>query len=122
MAGVFELKHKNKTILCLDISNLMVQDKPEINKHVECAKEKIQSHPPKSVLVLTNVTMTRFDREISGIITDYAKHNTPYVKASAIVGLLGLQRVILQAVKTFTGRDFYLATTIDEALEWLVKQ
>jgi hypothetical protein len=51
--------------------------------------QNICQHPPKSVLVITNVINTGFDTEISGIIKEYAQHNTPYVKASAVVGISG---------------------------------
>ncbi|MGD0589340.1 MAG: hypothetical protein ABSA44_00905 [Bacteroidota bacterium] len=122
MAGVYELDHKGKTILCLDIAGLQSRDKPEFHKLVAQAKQNIRQHPPKSVLVITNVTNTGFDTEISGIIKEYAQHNTPYVKASSVVGISGWSKIILMAIKTVTGRDFYLANTMEEAKEWLVKQ
>jgi trimethylamine:corrinoid methyltransferase-like protein len=122
MAGVYELNHKGKNILCLDIADMKTQDKPEFHKHIELAKEKIRKMPEKSTLIITNVTNIRFDTEMANSIKKYAEHNTPYVKASAIVGLSGLQKIIYMAVKTITGRDFYLANTLEDAMEWLVKQ
>jgi len=122
MAGVYELNHKGKNILCLDLADLTTQDKPEFHTHIESAKKKIQLQPQKSMLVITNVTNIRFDSEMATSIREYAAHNTPYVKASALVGVSGLQKIIVQAVKKFTGRDFYLADTMEEAKEWLVKQ
>jgi hypothetical protein len=122
MAGVYELNHKGKNILCLDIADLKTQDKTDFHKHIENAKKKIQMQPHKSLLVITNVTNIRFDSEMANSMREYAAHNTPYVKASALVGVSGLQKIIVQAVKAFTGRDFYLANTMEEAKEWLVKQ
>jgi hypothetical protein len=122
MASVYELDHKGKTIVCLDIAGLQSRDKPEFHKLIAQAKQNIQKYSPKSALVITNVINTGFDTEVSGIIKEYAQHNTPYVKASAIVGIVGWSKVILMAVKAVTGRDFYLANTMEEAKEWLVKQ
>ena len=122
MAGFYELNHKNKKIFCLDITDLQMKDAQEIQKHVEQAKQKIRRQPPKSVLHITNVTHTGFNTDVTNIIKEYAKHNTPYIKASAIVGMTGLQKIIYTAIKAFTGRDFYLANTMEEAKEWLVKQ
>ena len=122
MAGVYELTYKGKNILCLDISGLQSKDKSKFLEYVGHAKEIIRKQPPKSLLVITNVINTGFDSEVAGIIKEYAQHNTPYVKASAIVGIAGWAKVILVAVKTVTGRDFYLADTMDEAQEWLAKQ
>lgn len=122
MAGVYEIKYKGKTILCMDIADLRSKDKPEFLKHVGRAKEIIRTAPPKSMLVITKVTDTGFDSEVASIIKEYAQHNTPYVKASAVVGIGGWAKIVLSAIKTLTGRDFYLADTIEEAQEWLVQQ
>jgi hypothetical protein len=101
---------------------LQSRDKPEFRKLVAQAKQNIRQYPLKSALVITNVINTGFDTEVSGIIKEYAQHNTPYVKASAVVGISGWSKIILMAIKTVTGRDFYLANTLEEAKEWLVKQ
>ncbi|MFZ1976708.1 MAG: STAS/SEC14 domain-containing protein [Bacteroidota bacterium] len=122
MAGVYELEYKGKAIFCMDISGLQSKDIQEFYKHVNHAEEMIRKHPPKSLLVITEVTNTGFDTAVAGIIKDYAQHNTPYVKASAVVGIVGWSKIILTAIKTATGRDFYLADTMEDAKEWLVKQ
>jgi hypothetical protein len=48
-----------------------------------------------------------------------ADGNKPYAKAAAIAGLGPGQRVVLNVVKTLTGRDFQLFATREEALEYL---
>ena len=122
MAGVYELHYEGKTILCMDIAGLQSKDKLEFLEHVKRAKEIIRKQPPKSLLVITKVIDTGFDTEVAKIIKEYAQHNTPYVKASAVVGIAGWSKIILTAIKTLTGRDFYLADTMEEAQEWLAKQ
>jgi len=122
MAGVYELVYKGKNILCLDVAGLKLKDKPEFQKLVEDAKEQIEKHPAKSLLLITNVTDTGFDTQVAAIMGEYADHNTPYVKASALVGVSGVQKVVLAAIKAITGRDFYLAGTMEEAQEWLIQQ
>ena len=122
MAGVYELNYEGKTILCMDIAGLQSKDKPEFLEIVKRAKEIIRKQPPKSLLVITKVTNTGFDTEVAGIIKEYAQHNTPYVKASAVVGIAGWSKIILTAVKALTGRDFHITDTMEEAQEWLVKQ
>jgi hypothetical protein len=122
MAGVYELKYKGKTILCMDIAGLTTKDKPEFIKHVGQAKEIIRKQPPKSLLVITKVSETGFDSEIAALIKEYAQHNTPFVKASAVVGVAGWAKIVLTAIKTLTGRDFHVSDTMEEAQEWLVQQ
>ena len=122
MAGVYELTFKGKTILCMDIAGLQSKDKPDFLECVRQAKEIIRKQPPKSLLVITKVTDTGFDSEVANIIKEYAQHNTPYVKASAVVGIAGWSKIILTAIITLTGRDFHLSDTMEDAQEWLVKQ
>jgi hypothetical protein len=122
MAGVYELKYKDKSILCLDVAGLKLKDKEEFKKLVEFAEEEIRIHPPQSLLLITDVTDTGFDTEVSAVMGEYAMHNTPYVKASALVGVSGVQKVVLAAIKALTGRNFYLADTKEEAQEWLIQQ
>jgi hypothetical protein len=122
MAGVYELNYKGKSILCLDVAGLKLKDKPEFQKHVEDAKEQIRKYSPKSLLIITNVTDTGFDTQVAAIMGEYADHNTPYIKASALVGIAGVQKVVLAAIKAMIGRDFYLADTMEEAQEWLIHQ
>jgi hypothetical protein len=122
MAGVYELNYKGKNILCVDVAGLQLKDKQEFQEHINHAKEEIQKHSPKSLLIITNVANTGFDTEVATIMGEYASHNTPYIKASALVGVSGVQKVVLAAIKALTGRDFYLADTMEEAQEWLVKQ
>jgi hypothetical protein len=122
MAGVYDLNFKGKTIICVDVSNLEIRRKSEFQEILARAGEKIRGKSPKSQLIITNVTGVRFDKEMADGMKEYAKGNNPYVKASAVVGLQGLQKIIFTAIKTFTGRDFHIAETMEEAQEWLAAQ
>jgi hypothetical protein len=122
MSGVYDLNHKGKAMICLDVSDMVIKQKAEYQACIARAKEKIRKHAPKSVLLITNVKGTRFDMEMAENMKDYANSNTPYVKASAIVGVAGLQKVIYLAVKKLTGRDFHLVETMEEAKDWLAEQ
>jgi hypothetical protein len=122
MAGVYEITYNGKTILCLDIAGMQSKDKPEFFRLIGHAKDIVRKQPPKSLLVITKVTHTGFDTEIANLIKEYAQHNTPYVKASAVVGISGWSKIVLSAIKTLTGRDFHLADTMEDAQEWLVQQ
>ena len=122
MAGVSELHYKGKFILLIHISNLKVHDVEKLQGIIQQAKDEIHKHPPKSLLIITDVTNTYFDLKMAEAIKEYTVHNTPYVKASAIVGLFGLQKVILMTIKTVTGREFYIAKSLQDAQEWLVRQ
>ena len=122
MAGVYDLTYKGKLIVCVDVTDLEIQRKSEFQSILAKAGEKIRKNSPKSQLIITNVKGTRFDKEMAECMKDYAKGNNPYVKASAVVGLEGLQKIIFTAIRTFTGRDFHIAESMEEAQEWLAAQ
>jgi hypothetical protein len=122
MVGVSTINHNGKQILYIDFSSLNVHDIEKLKTAVNQAKEEIRKHPPKSLLIITDVSNTYFDFKMVETVKEYTMHNTPYVKASAIVGLFGLQKIILMTVKTITGRDFYIAKSVEDAKEWLIKQ
>jgi len=113
--------YKGKDIFIMDVSHCRLQDREEFNRIVNHAKKIIQARPLKSVYIITDVTDTTYDADIVGTFKEYAKHNTPYIKASALVGLSGMQKVIFFTIKTFTGRDFYIAKNFEDAQEWLIR-
>lgn len=115
------LDYMGKQIYYLDISQYDINSIDKIEEEMNEAKELIANDPSKACLAITDVSGVVFNTQIADLFKDYAKHNTPYVKASALVGIGGVQKVILMAVKRLTGRDFYLANTLEEAKEWVVK-
>jgi hypothetical protein len=122
VASVYTFDYKGKKIFCLDVSGLQLNEKAEYKKLVDIAREEITKYPPKTALVITNVSNTGFDTEVAAIMGEYAAHNTPYVKASAVVGVSEVQKIVLAAIKAITGREFYIVNSMEEAQEWLIQQ
>jgi 2-polyprenyl-6-methoxyphenol hydroxylase-like FAD-dependent oxidoreductase len=111
--------HKGKTIVMVDVAGATSE---ETIQTMQDAQKKITAQPPKSVLLLTDVTDVAYNRDNADALKAYASHITPYVKASAIVGADGVRSVILQVVATLTGRDIKAFKDREEALDWLVEQ
>lgn len=122
MSGTSIISYQGKTMFCLSVAGLQLHEKPLVAHILEEGKREIRKHPTKSLLVITDITNTGYDTEVATMFKEYASHNTPYVKASAVVGASGLQKIILRAIITLTKRDFHLSSTIDEAKEWLAAQ
>jgi hypothetical protein len=77
--------------------------------------------PRKGVLLLTDVTNAVYSRESTSAIKDFASKNTPFIKASAVVGVDGLRGLVLRAINTMTGRDIKVCKNRFEALDWLAQ-
>jgi len=112
------IEHKGKRILLHDFSNLLrVEDAMAA---IAESREIVRKQPLGSVLTLTDVTGSRFNRDIVEALKELTKGNKPHVKAGAIVGMTGIQRVVYVAVTQFTGRRLPTFGSMDEAKDHLV--
>lgn len=109
-----------KRILEMDFTD--VQDTDEAIRHIEDAKAVVSSQPKNSLLVLVNVTGSRFNTRIANALRELAAHDRPYVIASAVVGIEGLMNIVLKTVSRATGRSFKLFGSEELAKEWLIEQ
>lgn len=120
MSTVRFIEHKGKQVLFLEYSKVPVD---RLVAEIENTKTIIAAQPPGSVLTLTDVTGVESTRESSEAIKSLAKHNKPYVRAGAVVGVSGIRRITFNAVLVVTGRrNLHLFEDIEEAKDWLIQQ
>lgn len=117
MERVSTIIYKGKSIILVDLSSLPPE---ETLKVLPQAKAVIAKCPPKSALILTDVTNAVYNKEVASAIKEFSTHNTPYVKHSAVVGASGLSQVLLQTVIFLTRRELKAFSTRDQAKAWLV--
>jgi hypothetical protein len=117
MERVKTLNYKNKNIVYVDVSDCMPE---ESIKTLPEAKKIIASQPLGSVLVLMKVTNAHYNKEAAEAIKEFVQHNTPYVKASAVVGAEGIRMVLLTTVALLARREIKTFNTVEEAKDWLV--
>lgn len=118
MARTQQIIHKGKPIFHMDFSNL--NNVHEINSVISESIQYIRNKPATSLYCLTNISGMHFSSEIKDMFQHFVKGNKPYVKASAVVGLSGLQMVVYNGLMKITGREIKSFSTIDAAKEWLV--
>ncbi len=119
MTAILKLSYKSKPIVIIDLSN---QKPTEIIKRTEEAQKEITSMAPKSALLITDVTGVELASETINAVMEFAKKNTPYVKASAIVADNKMQNLIAFNVGNNTGRKITSFASRAEAMEWIVTQ
>jgi hypothetical protein len=113
------LEYKGKRIIYMDFTNIDRKKSAEI---LEQIKPTIKAEPLNSVLTLVNVTGLVFSTEMLKAFKEFTEHNKPYVKAGAVVGIKGIQKIAYDAVMKFSERQLPLFETVDEAKEWLSQQ
>lgn len=114
------IEHQGKRILFHDLSNIRNPD----DALPLCAQSRaiVAQQPPNSLLTLVYVAGSRFNRSIINALRDLARHTKPYVRASALVGVAGLMRVVYTTLMQLTGRKMPMFGTLGEAKNWLVAQ
>ncbi len=120
MSKTYFLPHQGRQILLMDFSNVV--DVEEGLQRLDQAKQIVAEQPKKSLLILTDISGSMFDRRAVKALAELAKHDEPYVIASALVGATGLRSIVLSTVSKLTGRSFKLCKTRAEGLDWLAKQ
>jgi len=113
-------QHQGKQILIVDVSNFSKVEESiaVLNK----AREVIGTQAPKSMLLITNVANSHYDPQAVDAIKKYSAFATPYLKASSVVGVGGIKRVVYQAILRLTGRNIPNFDTEEQAKEWLAAQ
>jgi hypothetical protein len=66
------------------------------------------------------ITNTHFSREVTNAVREYVENNRPYVRASAVVGVTGLQEIIINALKAEAGREIAVFDDLEKAKDWLL--
>lgn len=111
-----KIVHKGKQICVVDISD----SKPEeAVVYLKNAQKEIASLPPKSALVITDATNAVYNKESSAAMKEFVQKNTPYIRASAVIGADGLRSILLKTIAMITKRDIKPCKTREEAKEWL---
>ncbi len=82
----------------------------------------ITAEPPKSVLILIDITIAAVTRESVSRAKEVTVLNRPYVKRAALVGAESLSNAFYEAIKRFSQREFPRFNTREEALDWLVAE
>jgi hypothetical protein len=117
MNKVQTITQTGKTIVIIDLSNCTPESAIQI---IPEAAVMISGQPLKSALVLTDVTNAHYTKEVAGEIKNFVQKNTPYIKASAVVGADGIRSILLNTVILISRREIKTFNDRSSAMNWLV--
>ena len=103
--------------MIIDYSHCEVEAMKEL---IAITRTLIATQLPNSLLTLSDVTGASFNIEVVEQIKEMTRHNAPYVRKGALIGVTGLQALIYTAVQTFSERNIPLFNTRGEALKYLL--
>jgi hypothetical protein len=113
-------EHRGVRVLIGDAS--AITDAGDLALVIARAAGLVQREPERSVRIVMIVRDMQFHRSTLPLIKDTFLRLQPQVRASCLVGVGGLQRVVLQVLNRLTARERPVFDTVDEALAWLAAQ
>ena len=115
------IEHGGKRIILLDFSG--ITDPAEGLAEVEAARQFIARLAPDGTgLTLTDVTRTRYDKQIVDAFKAFTAHNRPYVRAAAVVSDSTIHRAAISMIALFSKRKLHVCGSREEGLRWLAAQ
>jgi hypothetical protein len=112
--------YKGKRILYMDI---IAKEANVLREKIASIEPVVEKEPPKSILCISDVTGGVGTPEITQMLKNFTKHNEPYMKMTAVIGVVGVKKIIFSGVLMFTGRkNLVIKDSKQEALEWLAEQ
>jgi hypothetical protein len=114
------ITHKGHSIVHIDLTG--EHDLEIAFASFDKAQELICRFPPKSARLVTDVTGARYNAAATERMKEFSKAVSPFIKASAAVGIDTLKAIILRAVSTVAGHPIKTFDDIESAKDWLASQ
>jgi len=114
------IEHEGHRILLLDFSG--ISDPDVALAAIAEARAFVATQPLGSLLTITYIKGSAFMPSVVRALQDLATHDAPYVKAAAVAGMSGVQRIAFTAIKLVSGRSFKVCADVEEAKRWLAEQ
>ncbi len=117
-------EYKGKVIYCVNYSDLKNEKKflGIIEQTSIFRKENIENKEKGSQLMLVNIQDSFVLGDVFKELKTVGAKTAPFLKKQAIVGISGGKRTFLNLYNFFIRREMKAFVTIEEALEWLIKE
>jgi len=112
------MTHKGKKVFYADYSNL---NSEQLKAEGASVEPVLCSMAKNSVLVLADVRGTYGTPDTMNVLKGITATTKFHVHKRAVVGVTGVQRILLRALNQFSGQETVSFDTIDSALDWLVE-
>jgi hypothetical protein len=121
MERVEEFVQDGKNFLYIDFSGFTSHE--QFQEVIETWRPVISKYPEHSVYTITNVENVIFDTAVKETIINHMEFNKPYVKCGAVIGMDGVQKMMIKTIMNVSERpDLEFFFTREEAVNWLLQQ
>jgi hypothetical protein len=112
------IEYKSKQILVVDFTGCTPDEMKAVTDEV---RRVVTAQPQNSVLIMADFAGAQFTKDAVIRLKEVTTYDRPYVKRAAWVHTGSLPKVLFDAIKTFSQREFPTFATREEALEYLVE-
>ena len=112
------ITYKGKEILLDDYSNIMPEQFAPLIQQI--TNLTFQSGK-KDILLNVDVTGAFANKEAINAFSESGKKSKILLKKTAVVGITGVKKILLNIVNKFTGLSAKPVSTLEAAKEWLIK-
>lgn len=116
MTRVEIVEFAGREIVKADLSSLSVEEAVAVMQE---ATNVIKTKPRNTVLFLTDVHGVSYSRETVAGIKEFSISNSPFIKATAVVGMDTVKQAILSTVRFLTLHEIKTFNDEQEAKDWL---
>ena len=119
--STIKIEHKGVDIAYLDYRNLKMP--ADFSTKVKETMERIvfyQENKIDNILVLTDLTGSFIFGDATKYLKESTKLGRPFIKKSAVIGISGAKKVLLNMINVFSGYQTKAFSSIEEAKDWLV--
>jgi len=113
--------YKGKELLLIDYSNMDAQTCIDQINYNNASLKAEGDAGKRDTLQLVDVTGTFGTPEVIDALKAAAKLMQPYTKKTAVIGVVGIKKVLINAVNMFSGLGARTFDTPEEGKEWLIK-
>lgn len=117
---VCEIVHRGQRIVYVDFS--AIGDDGELLRTIALAHLTVSRAAPATALIVTDARDLVLNAFRLQALLALVRHDGPFVRASAIVGMAGLRWLGLEIARRVTGRDIRPFDELGDALDWLAAQ
>jgi hypothetical protein len=113
------MTHKGKKVFFADYSHMSLE---ELTSEVASVEPILCSMPKDSVLSLADVRGTYGTHDTMNILKGITAKTKSHVHKRAVIGITGVQKILLKAINQFSGQETIAFESVDKALDWLVQE
>lgn len=113
------ITYKGKEILIDDYSNLFPEQFAPLVKNIV---ELTFKSGKKDILLIVDVSNSYTNKDAVNAFVEAGKVSRPLLQKTAVVGITGVKKILLNFVNKLSGVNTKTVSTIEEAKEWLIEE